>query len=177
MLFWVPRPDCFLARLPFKDRIGNLQFHISAQSFFQVNSEQAAKLYGEALKFANLQGKETVVDVYCGTGTITLFLAQKAKIAYGIEIVPEAIKDAQKNAALNKITNANFILGDAAYALPKLVQEGVRPDVIVLDPPRAGCEEKVLAAIASSEAETHRLCVLQSRHLGKGSGLFGGARI
>ena len=132
-----------------QDRIGSLQFHISAQSFFQVNSEQAAKLYGEALKFANLQGKETVVDVYCGTGTITLFLAQKAKIAYGIEIVPEAIKDAQKNAALNKITNANFILGDAAYALPKLVQEGVRPDVIVLDPPRAGCEEKVLAAIAS----------------------------
>ena len=131
-----------------RDRIGDLQFNISAQSFFQVNSDQAFKLYEQALDFANLTGKEIVADVYCGTGTITLFLARQAKFVYGIEIVPSAIKDAHKNALLNKIGNVEFILGDAAYELPKLFQGGVHPDVIVLDPPRAGCEERVLAAMA-----------------------------
>lgn len=130
------------------DTIGSLKFNISAQSFFQVNSEQAQKLYEKALEFADLTGNETVADVYCGTGTITLFLAQKAKQVYGIEIVAPAIRDAIKNARENKIHNAEFILGDAAYKLPELISSGVRPDVIILDPPRAGCEEKVLAAIA-----------------------------
>lgn len=130
------------------DAIGPLQFHISAQSFFQINSEQAQKLYETALSFADLKGEETVIDVYCGTGTITLFLAQQAKEAYGIEIVAPAIKDAIQNAKDNGIRNTQFILGDAAYKLPELLRSGVKPDVIVVDPPRAGCEEKVLYAVA-----------------------------
>ena len=133
------------------DSIGPLTFNISAQSFFQVNSEQAQRLYETALEFAGLQGDETVADVYCGTGTITLFLAQKAKKVYGIEIVAPAIRDAVKNAADNGVTNAEFILGDAVEKLPELIESGVRPDVIVLDPPRAGCGEPVLAAIAQSQ--------------------------
>ncbi len=130
-----------------KDKIGPLKFNISAQSFFQVNSEQAEKLYNTALDFADLKGKETVVDLYCGTGTITLFMAQKAKRALGIEIVPSAIRDAKINARANHIENADFLLGDAAVEMPKLAAGGLRPDVMILDPPRAGCEERVLAAI------------------------------
>lgn len=133
------------------DSIGSLTFNISAQSFFQVNSEQAQRLYEKALEFADLKGDEIVADVYCGTGTITLFLAQKAKKVYGIEIVEPAIKDAVKNAADNGISNAEFILGDAVEKLPELIEDGVRPDVIVLDPPRAGCGEPVLEAIAKSQ--------------------------
>ena len=135
------------------DAIGNLRFHISAQSFFQVNSEQAQRLYEKALEFADLKGHEIVADVYCGTGTITLFLAQKAKQVYGIEIVPSAIKDAIRNARDNHIKNAEFILGDAVYKLPELIKNGVRPQVIVLDPPRAGCGEPVLRAIGRSQPE------------------------
>lgn len=131
------------------DSIGDLSFRISAQSFFQVNSEQAQKLYDTALSYADLKGNETVVDVYCGTGTITLFLAKRAKFAYGIEIVEPAIRDAVKNAKDNGVKNAHFMCGDAAYKLPELLRSGVKPDVIVIDPPRAGCEEKVLNAIAS----------------------------
>ena len=89
------------------------------------------------------------MDVYCGTGTITLFLAQKAARAIGIEIVPSAIKDARINARNNKIANAQFVLGDAAVELPKLAQEGIKADVIVLDPPRAGCDQRVINAIAA----------------------------
>lgn len=133
------------------DSIGSLTFHISAQSFFQVNSEQAQKLYETALQFADLKGNETVADVYCGTGTITLFLAQKAKQVYGIEIVAPAIKDAIQNAKDNNIKNAQFILGDAVYKLPELIKNGVHPDVVVLDPPRAGCGEPVLDAIARTK--------------------------
>ena len=135
------------------DAIGNLRFHISAQSFFQVNSEQAQRLYEKALEFADLKGHEIVADVYCGTGTITLFLAQKAKQVYGIEIVPSAIKDAIRNARDNHVKNAEFILGDAVYKLPELIKNGVRPQVIVLDPPRAGCGEPVLRAIGRSQPE------------------------
>ncbi len=130
-----------------KDKIGSLKFNISAQSFFQVNSEQAEKLYNTTLDFAELKGTETVVDLYCGTGTITLFMAQKAKRALGIEIVPSAIRDAKKNALANRIENADFLLGDAAVEMPKLAAGGLRPDVVILDPPRAGCEERVLEAI------------------------------
>lgn len=97
------------------DSIGSLGLHISAQSFFQVNNEQAQRLYETALDFADLKGGEIVADVYCGTGTITLFLAQKAKQVYGIEIVDSAIRDAVRNAKDNKIGNAQFILGDAIY--------------------------------------------------------------
>ena len=136
-----------------KDKIGPLKFNISAQSFFQVNSEQAEKLYNTALDFAELTGKETVVDLYCGTGTITLFMARMAKRALGIEIVPSAIRDAKKNAVANHIENADFLLGDAAVEMPKLAEQGLRPDVVILDPPRAGCEERVLAAIVKVKPE------------------------
>lgn len=115
-----------------KDSLGSLSFHISAQAFFQVNSEQAEKLYNKALEFAALSGKETVVDVYCGTGTISLYLARHAKQVYGIEIVAPAIENAKKNAEENKCANAEFICGDAAVELPKLLASGVRPDVLVV---------------------------------------------
>lgn len=130
------------------DSLGALSFNISAQSFFQVNSEQAEKLYNKALEYAALNGNETVVDVYCGTGTISLYLAKHAAQVYGIEIVPPAIEDAKKNAADNNCHNAEFILGDAAEKLPELLVQGIQPDVVIVDPPRAGCEQKVLQAIA-----------------------------
>jgi len=130
-----------------RDTLGSLKFNISAQSFFQVNSEQAEKLYNKAVEFAGLTGKETVFDVYCGTGTISLFLAKHAKAVYGIEIVPPAIKDAQRNAEDNHCDNATFLLGDAALKLPELLEQGIKPDVVLLDPPRAGCEERVLSSI------------------------------
>lgn len=135
------------------DSLGALNFNISAQSFFQVNSEQAEKLYNKALEYAALSGTETVVDVYCGTGTISLYLAKHAGKVYGIEIVAPAIEDAKKNAQDNNCHNAEFILGDAADRLPQLLAEGVKPDVVVVDPPRAGCEQKVLKAIADVEPQ------------------------
>lgn len=131
-----------------KDKLGHLKFNISPLSFFQVNSEQTEKLYAAALYFAGLNGGETVIDCYCGTGTISLYLAQKAGKVYGIEIVEPAIKDANANAAANNISNAQFICGDAAVEMPALLAQGVKPDVVLLDPPRAGCDKKVLAAIA-----------------------------
>ncbi len=127
-----------------RDSIGPLSFQISPRSFFQVNTAQAEVLYGKALEFANLKGGETVIDAYCGTGTITLFLARKARKAYGIEVVPPAIHDARKNARANRIQNAEFIIGDTTDVMPRLYREGVRPDVIVTDPPRAGCTPVVL---------------------------------
>lgn len=135
------------------DSLGALSFNISAQSFFQVNSEQAEKLYNKALEYAALSGNETVVDVYCGTGTISLYLAKHAGKVYGIEIVAPAIEDAKKNAQENNCHNAEFILGDAVEKLPQLLAEGVKPDVVVVDPPRAGCEQKVLKAIADVEPQ------------------------
>ena len=135
------------------DRIGRLSFHISPRSFFQVNTVQAEVLYSKALEFANLKGEETVIDAYCGTGTITLFLAQKAREVYGIEIVKPAILDAQKNARDNNVHNANFLVGDATEVMPRLYRQGVRADVIVVDPPRAGCTEEVLNVFAEMQPE------------------------
>lgn len=132
-----------------KDSIGPLSFHISPRSFFQVNTVQAENLYKKALEFANLTGDETVVDAYCGTGTITLFLARKARKVYGIEIVKPAIYDAQKNARDNNIKNAEFIVGDATAVMPRLYKQGVRADVVVVDPPRAGCTPTVLQTFAN----------------------------
>lgn len=131
-----------------KDKLGSLKFNISPLSFFQVNSEQTEKLYAAALDFAALNGGETVIDCYCGTGTISLYLSKKAGRVYGIEIVEPAIKDANANAAANNIGNAEFICGDAAIEMPALLNKGIKPDVVLLDPPRAGCDKKVLAAIA-----------------------------
>lgn len=134
--------------LSITDKMGGLTFNISARSFFQVNTVQAEILYNKAVEYAGLTGKEIVIDAYCGTGTITLFLAKQAKKVYGIEIIASAITDANKNATCNQISNTEFITGDATEVMPKLYQEGIRPDVIVVDPPRAGCEKIVLEAFA-----------------------------
>ena len=131
------------------DALGRLNFHISPRSFFQVNTRQAERLYEQALAYADLHGTETVIDAYCGTGTITLFLAQKARKVYGIEIVQPAILDARKNARDNHVKNAEFIVGDATAVMPALYKQGIRPDVVVVDPPRAGCTEIVLRTFAN----------------------------
>jgi len=129
------------------DYIGSVKFAISARSFYQVNPVQTKVLYDKALEYAQLTGEETVIDAYCGIGTISLFLAQKAKKVYGVEIVPEAIEDAIKNAELNNIKNVEFAVGGAEEVIPKWANEGVQADVLVVDPPRAGCDEKLLETI------------------------------
>jgi 23S rRNA (uracil1939-C5)-methyltransferase len=135
------------------DCLDGLSFRISAKSFFQVNTEQAAVLYRQVVKYAGLTGTETVLDLYCGTGTIALFLARHCRKVIGIEIVAPAIADAKQNAELNQIDNAEFICGDAVDMLPKLAAGGVQPDVVVIDPPRAGCDRKVLEVIAALRPE------------------------
>lgn len=128
-----------------EDFIGDVCFRISPLSFYQVNPVQTEKLYGKALEYAALTGEETVWDLYCGIGTISLFLARRAKHVYGVEIVPEAIRDARSNAELNHITNADFYVGKAEEVLPeKFEKEHIFADVIVIDPPRKGCEQSVL---------------------------------
>ena len=133
-----------------EDTLCGLRFSVSPLSFFQVNPRQTERLYGLALEYAGLTGAETVVDAYCGAGTISLLLAQKAKKVIGIEIVPEAIQNANENAARNGVANAEFHVGATEELLPKLVANGLRPDVIVLDPPRKGCDPAVLQAIIAA---------------------------
>lgn len=136
---------CLWGKDTIEDSIGNVRFEISAHSFYQVNPAQTRVLYETALEYAGLTGKETVWDIYCGIGTISLFLAQKAQHVYGIEIVPDAVKNAKRNAELNGITNADFYAGKAEEVLPAFYKErGIRADVIVVDPPRKGCERSVL---------------------------------
>lgn len=143
------------------DYIGNVKYQISPLSFYQVNPAQTEVLYGQALKYAGLTGNETVWDVYCGIGTISLFLAQKAKKVYGVEIVPQAIEDARRNAEINGIQNAEFFVGEAEEVLPSYyVQyakdhpgESAHADVIVVDPPRKGCEESVLQTMVNMQPE------------------------
>ncbi|WP_312200809.1 23S rRNA (uracil(1939)-C(5))-methyltransferase RlmD [Anaerospora hongkongensis] len=135
------------------DKLGDLTFHISARSFFQVNTEQTVLLYGKAVEYAGLTGQETVIDAYCGTGTITLFLAGQAAKVYGIEIVKPAIADAWQNAQTNTIENVEFIAGDAVEVMPELYRNGIWPEVIVVDPPRAGCEPKVLETFVKMKPE------------------------
>ena len=138
-----------------EDKIGELSFSISVPSFYQVNPVQTEKIYGKALEYAALTGEETVWDCYCGIGTISLFLAQKAKQVYGLEIVPEAIENAKKNAEKNGLQNAEFFVGAAEEVLPKWVEEQKREgkdvgnlvDVVSLDPPRKGCDETCLSAV------------------------------
>lgn len=130
------------------DYIGEFKFNISPLSFFQVNPIQTEVLYGKALEYAALTGEETVFDAYCGTGTISLFLSKKAKKVYGVEIIPQAIENAKENAKVNGVTNAEFIVGKAEIEIPKLIKEGVKADVVMVDPPRKGCEESLLQALA-----------------------------
>lgn len=129
------------------DYIGNIKFAISPRSFYQVNPVQTKVLYDKALEYARLTGNEVVVEAYCGIGTISLFLAQVAKKVYGVEIVPDAIDDAKKNAKLNGITNVEFTVGKAETVIPKWAEEGIHADVIVVDPPRKGCDEALLKTI------------------------------
>ena len=143
------------------DYIGNVKYQISPLSFYQVNPVQTEKLYGFALEYADLKGDETVWDLYCGIGTISLFLAQKAKQVYGVEIVPQAIDDAKENAKINAIDNAEFFVGKAEEVLPEYYAEYEREhngetahaDVIVVDPPRKGCDETLLETIVKMQPE------------------------
>lgn len=135
------------------DYIGDIKFAISARSFYQINPDQTKVLYDQALKYAELNGDETVIDAYCGIGTISLFLAQKAKKVYGVEIVPEAIEDARRNAELNNITNAEFAVGKSEEVIPEWKKQGITPDVIVVDPPRKGCDEELLKTIIEMKPE------------------------
>jgi len=136
-----------------EDSIGDLKFELSPLSFFQVNPIQTDVLYKQALTFAELKGDETVVDVYCGIGTISLFLAQQAKKVVGVEIVDVAIEDAKANAKRNNLNNTEFHTGKAEEVLPKLYEKGLRADVVVVDPPRKGCEQVVLETIANMNPE------------------------
>lgn len=142
------------------DKIGNISYQISPLSFFQVNPRQTVKLYSKALEYADLHGEETVWDLYCGIGTISLFLAQKAKFVRGVEIVPQAIEDARRNAELNGISNAEFYVGKAEEVLPEYYTryereqgEKAHADVIVVDPPRKGCDQALLDTIVKMQPE------------------------
>ncbi len=143
------------------DQIGDVKYEISPLSFYQVNPKQTEKLYKKALEYAGLTGRETVWDIYCGIGTISLFLAQKAKQVYGIEIVPAAIEDARRNAHLNGIENAEFFVGKAEDVLPSFYEtyakthpgKQAHADIIVVDPPRKGCEESVLDTMVKMQPQ------------------------
>ncbi len=137
-----------------QDRIGGILFSVSPLSFYQANPVQTKKLYDLAVEYADLKGMETVWDLYCGIGTISLFMAQKAGQVYGVEVVPQAIEDARENARLNGVGNAAFFVGKAEDVLPeKYEREGIRADVIVVDPPRKGCDEKCLDTILKMRPE------------------------
>ena len=134
------------------EKADEIRFRISALSFYQVNPYQMEKLYSKALEYAELTGNETVWDLYCGTGTISLFLARRAKKVYGVEIIPQAIENAQENGKINGIENAEFFVGKAEEVLPAWYEKnrdeaGAHPDVIVVDPPRKGCDERCLETI------------------------------
>ena len=147
-----------------QDQLGEIQFSISPLSFYQVNPLQTEKLYGLAVEYAGLTGKETVWDLYCGIGTISLFMAQQAKQVYGVEIIPQAIEDARENARCNGITNAEFYVGKAEEVLPEFYEKAsarrdaseadkLHPDVIVVDPPRKGCDERCLETMLAMHPE------------------------
>ena len=148
-----------------EDFIGNVKYQISPQSFFQVNPMQTEKLYAKALEYAGLTGNETVWDLYCGIGTISLFLAKNARKVYGVEIVPQAIEDARNNAKRNGIDNAEFFVGKAEEVVPAFYEKAlkqaqdseagksIRPDVVVVDPPRKGCEEVLLETIVKMQPQ------------------------
>ena len=135
------------------DYIGRYKFHISPVSFFQVNPVQTEVLYAKALEYAGLKGSETVFDLYCGAGTISLFLSEKAGKVYGVEMIEDAVKDARKNAELNAVTNVEFIAGEVENVVPQLYSRGIKADVVVIDPPRKGCEESLLKTLVDMEPE------------------------
>lgn len=147
-----PRTEVLWGEEYIYDYIGDVRFAISARSFYQVNPVQTERLYGKALEYAALSGGETVIDAYCGIGTISLFLAQHAERVYGVEIVPEAIEDARRNAQLNGLEHkAEFAVGAAETVIPAWAEAGIRADVIVVDPPRKGCDPALLDCIANMQ--------------------------
>ena len=129
------------------DRLGSLYFEISPLSFYQVNPVQTEILYSKAIEYAGLTGTETVFDLYCGIGTISHFAAQKAKKVIGVEVVPEAVEAARRNAVRNNIVNTEFHVGEAEEIVPQLYEKGIRADVVMVDPPRKGCDEKLLKTL------------------------------
>jgi len=136
------------------DYIGNIKYQISPLSFYQVNPKQTVKLYQKALEYAELSGNEIVWDLYCGIGTISLFLAQKARQVYGVEIIPQAIGDAKINSKLNNLNNAEFFVGAAEEVMPAKYKESggtMKADVICVDPPRKGCEESLMDTVVAME--------------------------
>jgi len=135
------------------DTIRNMEFEISPQSFYQVNPIQMEKLYDKVIEYAGLTGSETVLDIYCGVGTIGLWCAAKAGKVLGIESVKSAVIDANRNAVINGIVNAQYICGQAENELPKLVESGLEANVVILDPPRAGCRQELLQAVAKTKAQ------------------------
>jgi 23S rRNA (uracil1939-C5)-methyltransferase len=135
------------------DYIGDVKFAISARSFYQVNPAQTEVLYGKTVEYAGLTGNETVIDAYCGIGTISLFLAQHAKQVYGVEIVREAIEDARANAKLNGMDNVVFEVGASEDVIPNWKEQGITADVIVVDPPRKGCDPRLLETILAMQPE------------------------
>lgn len=135
------------------DYIGDFKFNISPLSFFQVNPIQTEVLYSKALEYAKLTGNEEVFDAYCGTGTITLFLSQKAKRVYGVEIIPQAIENAWINAKENDVDNVEFFVGESEVVIPDLIDKGIKADVVMVDPPRKGCDKKLLDAISNIDAK------------------------
>lgn len=135
------------------DYIGMIKFAISNRSFFQVNTLQTKKLYDIILKYAGLRGKETVIDAYCGIGTISLYLSKKAEKVIGIETVAEAVADAGKNAGLNNINNCRFYAGKVEKMFPQLIKEGIIPDLLVFDPPRKGLDKKVIETVIEAKVD------------------------
>lgn len=129
------------------DTLLGKKFIISPESFYQVNHDQCEKLYSKAIEYADLKGNEVLVDMYCGIGTIGLSMADRVKELYGVEIVPQAIENAKTNAKINDITNANFFCGDAFDMAKKLEEKGITPDVLVLDPPRKGCQKELFDVV------------------------------
>lgn len=136
-----------------EDTLCGLQFRISLRSFYQVNHDQAEVLYQKAVELADLHGTETVLDLYCGTGTITCVMAQHAAHAIGVEVIDDAVRDARENAARNGLENVSFACADAGQAAQRFAQQGSRPDVIVVDPPRKGLDEAAVAACAQMQPQ------------------------
>lgn len=130
-----------------QDTLSDVTFKISNQSFYQINSIQTEKLYQRAIEYAELKGEETILDTYCGIGTIGLYMAPKAQHVYGVEIVPEAIADAKQNATLNQFENTTFVCGKAEEVILKWKAQGIKPDVVMVDPPRKGCDETFLETL------------------------------
>lgn len=130
-----------------QDTLSDVTFKISDQSFYQINSIQTEKLYQRAIEYAELKGEETILDTYCGIGTIGLYMAPKAQRVYGVEIVPEAIADAKQNATLNQFENTTFVCGKAEEVILKWKAQGIKPDVVMVDPPRKGCDETFLETL------------------------------